>query len=239
MKINPYPNPFIVVEGIDGCGKSTLIEGIAKWDKKYGVGAVYTEEPTERFLPGQKIHRILRNDFRDEDGQKMMADEFERLYVFDRLESRGEEILVLPKRPVIKSRDFPSTLCYSMALGLPSGWSLSEHEKILGDLFFIPDLILILDLFAEEAMKRIKFSNKTPDYFEKKLEFLKKVREAYLGFPRLMKEIYPDISSKIQIIDAMQPPEKVFKDSLFWIDKVFQEKLEATEYIKIFKKGGK
>ncbi len=238
MKINPYKYPFIAIEGIDGGGKSKLLEKIQEWDKKYNLNSVFTEEPTEKFLPGQKIHKILRNDFCDENGRKMSADEFERLYVFDRLESRKEESIVLPKQPVFKSRDFPSTPCYSVALGLSLRWSLSEHEKILGDLFFAPDLILILDLSAEEAVKRMELSNKSRDYFEKKLEFLKKVRDAYLAFPRWIDGFYPDVELPCAVLNASQPPEGIFTDSLFWIDKTFQEKLEATEYIKIFK-GGK
>ena len=236
MKINPYKYPFIGIEGIDGGGKSMLIEGIKKWDEKYGLNSVFTAEPTDIFLPGQKIHKILHNDFCDEDGQKVSADEFERLYVFDRLESRKEESIALPKQPVIKSRDFPSTTCYSMALGLPFKWSLYEHEKILGDLFFVPDLILILDLPAEEAVERLKKTCKKTDYFEKKLEFLKKVRDNYLAFPLLIDEIYPDVKLPCAFIRASQSAEKVLEDSLFWIDKIFQEKMEATEYIKIFKK---
>ncbi len=235
MKINPYKYPFIDFEGIDGCGKSTLIEMLKVWDKKYSLNSVFTEEPTEKFLPGQKIHKILHNAFCHEDGRKVSADEFERFYIFDRLESRKEESIVLPKQPVFKSRDFPSTTCYSMALGLNFRWSLSEHEKILNDLFFVPDLILILDLPAEEAVERLKKTGKKTDYFEK-LAFLKEVRFGYEAFPRMIKDSYPNVRMHIVRIDATQSPEEVLERSLFWIDKCFQRKLEATEYIKIFKK---
>ena len=234
MKINPYPKPFIVIEGPDGCGKSTLIEGLEKWDKKNGIGAIFTKEPTDGKW-GQMIRIILQNDGRDIMGDKIYPEDLQRLYIKDRLEHRQAEAAFLEKYSVFSDRDFPSTMAYGMAEGLESGWILEEHENIMGEYFFAPDLVIILDLPVEEAIKRIKKSRKETDYFEK-LEFLKRVREAYLSFPRLIQEIYPRVGMDIVIVDAMPSPAEILKNSLFWIDKCFQEKLEATQYIKIFKK---
>ncbi len=234
MKVNPYKHPFIIIEGIDGCGKSTLIGGIKKWDKKHKIGSIFTKEPTDGEI-GQKIRKILDNNGCDDDGHKISAEDLQRLYIWDRLGHRETEASFLEKYPVISDRDFPSTSCYFNAAGGNVRWVLSEHELILGRYFFVPDLVLILDLPAEEAMNRNKKAKKADDYFTK-LAFQKRVRDAYLAFPQWMKEIYPEVKMRVVIVDASQPPDKVLKDSLFWIDRTFQEKLEATEYIKIFKK---
>lgn len=224
MKVNPHKHPFIDLEGIDGCGKSTLIEKIREWDKLHELNSVFTEEPTGKFLPGQKIHGLLKNGLFDDDGRKVPADEFQRLYIFDRLEHRLEEAVFLQKQPIITSRDFPSTVCYGIAQGLSPEWAFPEHERILGDLFFAPDLILILDLSAEEAMERVKLSGKATDHFEKKLDFLKKVREAYLQFPKIMKAVYPDVSLDIRIISALGSPKSVYKKTILPIAEIFREK---------------
>ncbi len=233
MKSNPYKYPFIAIEGIDGCGKSTLIEGLQKWDNENGIGAIFTKEQTNGEW-GRKISLILGNNGRNSRGEKVSSEDLQIFYIRDRLPHRCNEAVFLEKYPIISDRDFPSTIAYGMAGGLDSHCILRKHEEILGDYFFVPDLVIIPDLPAEEAIKRIKKSGKEADYFEK-LEFLKLVRNGYLAFPRLMQEIYPRVGMDI-VVDAMQSPEKVFEDSLFWIDKCFQEKLEATEYNKIFKK---
>lgn len=234
MKINPYPNPFIVIEGIDGCGKSTLIEGLQKWDKKNGIGAIFTREPTDGDW-GKIVRDILDNHGYDVNGDKVHSKGLQALYIKDRLEHRKNEVAFLQKYSIFSDRDFVSTFAYGMASGLAFHWVIGTHEDILGDYFFVPDLVIILDLPAEEAIKRIKKSGKEADYFEK-LEFLKKVRDHYLAFPRLIDEYYPNIALHCAVIQASQPPKKILEDSLFWIDRCFQKKLEATQYIKIFKK---
>lgn len=240
MKINPYKYPFIAIEGIDGCGKSTLIEGLQKWDKENKIGSIFTKEPTDGNW-GQMIRFILNNDgYANIRGEKVSAEDLQRLYIKDRLEHRQSEAVFLEMYSIFTDRDCPSTPSYYYVSHVNLGylgfrWIFREHEEILGEYFFVPDLVIILDLPAEEAIKRIKKSGKEADYFEK-LKFLKLVRDGYLAFPRWMQEIYPEVKTRVIIIDAMQSPEKVFEDSMFRIDRCFQEKLEETEYIKIFKK---
>ncbi len=227
MKINPYKYkyPFIVIEGIDGCGKSTLIEGIKKWDKKHGVGSIFTKEPTDGEI-GQKIRKILNNGGYDDKEKIVIDTELQGLYIRDRRGHRKSEAALLESYSVISDRDFVSTFAYGMAEGVDSQWIFSGHEFILGEYFFVPDLILILDLPAEDAINRLKKSDKGLDYFEK-LEFLKKVRDVYLAFPGLIDEIYPDADLPCAFIRASQSPEKVLEDSLFWVNKCFQKKLKA------------
>ena len=224
MTINPYKKPFIVIEGIDGCGKSTLLDYIRQWDKLHELNSVFTEEPTERFLPGQKIHRLLKNGLCEEGGRRVSPDEFQGLYILDRLEHRAEEAVFLQSRPVISSRDFPSTVCYGAAGGVFPQWVMAEHERILGELFFAPDLVIILDLPAEEAMKRIGGSGKTPDYFEKKLDFLTKVRENYLNFPETIRKAYPGVGLDIRVISASGSPEEVYRNAVLRIAEIFRDK---------------
>ncbi len=234
MKINPYKYPFIVVEGIDGCGKSTLIESLQKWDKQNKIGAIFTKEPTDGSL-GKTIREILANDGQSSRGAKIDPKDLQTFYIKDRFGHRRMESVFLGKYPIFSDRDFFSTITYGLAAHIDLHFLLRKHEEILGNYFFVPDLVIILDLPAEEAIKRIEKAGKEADFFEK-LKFLKLVRDAYLAFPRLIDEIYPDVELPCAVIRASQPPEKVLEESLFWIDKTFQEKLEATEYIKIFKK---
>lgn len=223
MKINPYKYPFIAIEGIDGCGKSTLIEGLQKWDKENGIGSIFTKEPTDGDW-GQMIRFILNNNGYDIHEEKVSAENLQRLYIWDRLRHRQVEAVFLEKYPIFSDRDFPSTMAYGIAEGLDSQLILSFHKFILEDYFFVPDLILILDLEAEKAMERSRKSGKTEDYFERKLQLQKKIREAYLQFPKIMKKFYPDVSMRVEIIDASPPPEKILENVIPIIKEVFRKK---------------
>lgn len=236
MKINPYKYPFIAIDGVDDGGKTTLIEKIQEWDKVNQIGAIFTKEPTEGEI-GQRIRKILTNNSCDEDGEEVTAVDLQRLYIKDRFPHRKTEAVFLESHPLFTDRDVSATFGHGMAEGVDPQWIFSAHELILGDYFFVPDLILILDLLPEEAIKRAQKSGKVLDYFEQDMRLRRRIREAYLRFPTIAKKFYPDVKMNIQIIDASRAPDKVFEDSFFRIDRCFQEKLKAAEYVKIFKKG--
>lgn len=232
MRANPYKYPFIAIEGIDGCGKSTVIEYLKKWDEENKIGSIFTGEPTNGEW-GQNIRSLLKRDRCNYKGEKVSPDDFQKLYIQDRLDHRENEAVFLEKYPIITSRDCLS-MVYGIAEGVSLSWLIEQHHKILGERFFIPDLFLILDLSPEEALKRIIKSGRKADYFEKNFEFQKKVRETYLSFPRLISEACPDNEMYIRIINAWPPAEKVFEACLPWIKKIFKEKLEKEEYAAIF-----
>jgi dTMP kinase len=217
MIINPYPNPFIAIEGIDGSGKTLLLENFRKWDARNQIGAVFTKEPTDGDL-GQQIRKILKGNEAD-----IFPQELQELYIQDRLEHRKIETLFLKSYPVFSDRDFPSTLAYGIAEGLSAEWVLKKHEAILGNYFFVPNLIFILNLDPQEALARQKRAGKAFDHFEKELEVRIKIRQAYLDFPKIMEEVYPKIKLNIEIIDASPLPGELFKTALSFVKPLFDK----------------
>lgn len=234
MKINPYKYPFIAIDGMDDSGKTTLINELVKWNKTSGIGAVFTKEPTDGKI-GRKIRKILQNNCCDENGEKVRAVDLQRLYIQDRYVHREIEVGILKSHPIITDRDIVSTFGHGVGEGVDLKWIFSSQELILGELFFVPDLTLILDLPAEEAVKRSQKAGKVQDYFEQKIELRNKIRKAYLDFPAMVEKFYPNINMNIQIIDASPAVENVLDKSLFWIKKYFYDKLGAAEYAEIFK----
>jgi len=236
MRTNPYKYPFITIEGIDGCGKSTVIEYLKKWDEENKIGSIFTGEPTNREW-GQVFRNLLKHDGYNIRGEKVSPQDLQLVCINDRLDHRKNEAIFLEQYPIITGRDCPS-MVYGVAEGVSLNWLIEKHIEILGELFFIPDLVIILDLPAEKAIERMMEREdeikKPKDYFERRLEFQKKVRETYLSFPRLISEVCPDNEMYIRIINAWPPAEKVFEACLPWIQKIFKEKLEKEEYAAIF-----
>lgn len=176
---------FIVLEGIDGCGKTTIAKLLAK-----NLKALITKEPTMQSVAGKKIHAILQHE-----KPAPAPLEFQKLYIADRLE-HIEKIIkpaLTKSKTVICQRYALSTFAYGMAFGVA--------EKDLQHEFLKPDLTILLDLSAEEAMQRIASRKQGREYFEKK-EKLAKIRKHYLKLSKKFKAV---------IIDARPKPEVIAK----------------------------
>ncbi|MBS7609737.1 hypothetical protein KEJ19_04090 [Candidatus Bathyarchaeota archaeon] len=107
---------------------------------------------------------------------------------------KGKRFLVLSKRWT------ESHLAYQRALGIEESRILKFERNIVQ-----PDFTFILDIPAEEVIKRAKNASIHPDRYEN-MDFLNKVREGYLD---LYKRQFP---GKIILIDGTRSPEEVNKE---------------------------
>ncbi|ADB57416.1 dTMP kinase [Archaeoglobus profundus] len=196
---------LIAVEGIDGSGKTTIVRFLVEELKKRGYDVVAFKEPTDSEY-GKKIRQILKE-------RKISPEEELKLFIKDREFNVRNNILPALKsgKVVIMDRYYYSTIAYQGALGLDIG-----KIKTLNEQFPKPDLVIILDVSPETALKRIKAKRK-PDRFED-LEYLRKVRNIFLS-----------LKNNIVVIDAERDIEEVKRDVL----KVVLEHLEKS-----FKRSG-
>jgi dTMP kinase len=167
MKINlPL---FIVFEGIDGSGKTTLSEMLFKYFTKTGIPAVKNHEPTDGNW-GSRIRNILQKD-------AAIADELLKLFIKDRKDDVSKIIRpALDKRKaVILDRYYFSNAAYQGAMGISPVSIIQENRK---QKFPEPDRVYLVDIDPDLALKRITRRNNKAELFEK-AEFLKKVREIY------------------------------------------------------------
>ena len=177
---------FIVIEGIDGCGKTTQIEEIARWLPTSGLmkknsKLVKTREPGGSLL-GKKIRNlILEND--KNNNPSSLAELL--LYSADRAEHVSKIISpALEKEDwVLSDRFADSTLAYQ-------GYGRNINLEIIKNIESIvcqgeqPDLTIFLEISAEESLLRRK--NFVPDRIESEgIKFLQKVNE---GFHLIAKE---------------------------------------------------
>ena len=194
---------FIVIEGIDGCGKTTQIDELTNWLPNSGLMGkgselIKTREPGGSLL-GKKIRSLILDN--DENNKPSSLAEL-MLYSADRAEHVSKLISpALQKNHwVISDRFSDSTLAYQ---GYGRDISLEIIKKIesivcQGE---TPDLTIFLEITPEESIIRRK--NEIPDRIESEgIEFLKKVNE---GFKLIAKE------KNWKIISASQDIQSVSK----------------------------
>ena len=177
---------FIVIEGIDGCGKTTQIEEIARWLPTSGLmkknsKLVKTREPGGSLL-GKKIRNlILEND--KNNNPSSLAELL--LYSADRAEHVSKIISPALEKDdwVLSDRFADSTLAYQ-------GYGRDIDLEIIKNIESIvcqgeqPDLTIFLEISAEESILRRK--KLVPDRIESEgIRFLQKVNE---GFRLIAKE---------------------------------------------------
>jgi len=138
---------FIVLEGVDGTGKTTQASLLAEALEKRGLKVVLTREPSDG-LSGKKLREYLRGPTRHLSAEQELA-----LFMEDRREH--VEAVIRPAleqgRIVISDRYYFSSAAYQGALGLDPEWILAEHEKFKAPR---PDLAIFLKLPVAEALAR-------------------------------------------------------------------------------------
>ena len=192
---------FIVVDGIDGSGKSEIIKMLHNYlfskNKKYRL--LTTREPTNGKY-GNQIREMIRNE---KDPQSSSSKLME-LFVKDREEHLKNTIEPFLKKSdehelniVLCDRYYHSTIAFQGAQGLDINELIKKNGK-----FRKPDITFILDAEPELALKRIEYREK--EKFEK-LEFMKKIRTNFLKLPGLLKD-------NIKIINSNKALNEVFEE---------------------------
>lgn len=196
---------LIVIEGIDGAGKTTFAKALYETLKKRGINCIFSCEPT--FGPfGEKIKSALIK-------KESNLQDLRLLFLKDR--KWHVENIIIPaleaQKWIILDRYYPSTLAYQSSQGLPFRELLIENETIAP----IPDIVIYLELPLEVAFKRIGNREKRITIFEKR-EFLERVTETYKRCLKLFNYL---------IIDATKSVEENLKYLLEFLDSKFKSSL--------------
>ena len=187
---------FITFEGIDGVGKSTQLDMLEKHLIAQGKEVVRTLEPGGTEL-GQEIRHLLLHRKGD------VAPRSEALlYAADRahhVETKIKPALASGK-VVLSDRYFDSSVAYQ---GAARELDVQEVKDI--SLWAIdrllPDLTVLLDLPAQEAMNRRGNKGTEPDRLEREqVEFFERARDEYLRMANL---------PRFLVVDANLSPDEI------------------------------
>lgn len=159
---------FLVIEGIDGAGKSTQAQLVAEALEVRGLDVVRTREPTDRTMWGRRLRDLAMI------GRLAVEEEVE-LFIKDR-EAHVRE-LIIPAleagKIVICDRYYLSTVAYQGSRGVSIQMLLERNEAFAPR----PDLAVILDLEPEQAIARLEARGRSTSF--EQLETLKRCREIY------------------------------------------------------------
>jgi len=203
---NKFSGKFIVLDGPDGCGKTTQTELLADWLKGKGADVVTFREPGGTAI-GEKIRQILLNP----EHVAMSTSAEVLLYMAARVQLWQEKIApaLQQRKCVILDRWLSSTCAYQ---GYAGGFGIQRIIKIATDCLVKPwpDLTIILDVDLETASARL---NRDLDRMEAKGDsYHKKVRDGFLKLAQERKNFF--------VIDAMQDIDAVHKKIIETVEKI-------------------
>lgn len=214
---------LIVLEGLDGAGKSTQIKKLTALFEARGAECAYLHFP--RFdapIYGDLIARFLRGEFGSADAVNPYL--VALIYAGDRAEAAAEIRRWLDEgKVVILDRYLYSNIGYQCAK-LPQG---EERERLMEWIFNLeynhfgiprPDLSLFLDVpfaFTERKLTEQRAGDDR-DYLKGGSD----IHEASLSLQQRVREVYLEAAAKdpaLQVVDcsdrkgAMDSPEGIFQ----------------------------
>ncbi|WP_061230618.1 dTMP kinase [Leptospira interrogans] len=161
---------FVVFEGIDGSGKSTLCKSLTEKLIELGIPSAAFTEPTN-LETGKYLRKFLRGEI------ELGKEEQIEAFLNDREESLKQNILpaLNSDKNVLLDRYMYSTAAYQSRDDLSPEMIL---KKNLNRNFKIPDLLFYLDLSPSIALERLNRRKEGKERFET-LAQLEKIRSAY------------------------------------------------------------
>lgn len=189
---------FITFEGIDGVGKSTQLDLVENYLLAKGHQVLRTLEPGGTEL-GQEIRHLLLHRKGD-----VAARAEALLYAADRAHHVATKIrpALAEGKVVLADRYFDSSAAYQ---GAARELSLEEVRDIsiwaVDGLF--PDLTVLLDLPAAEALARRNKTGVAPDRLEREqVDFFERARDAYL-------QLAKNEPQRFLVVDASMKVEQI------------------------------
>jgi len=210
------PKGFIVLEGVNGCGKSTLQKKLAKEVSRLGFSTLCTREPGGTRL-GNELRGILQ------EGRVGKISDIAELLLFAADRAQHIEEIIKPAlqncQIVISDRYFYSTTAFQgYGRGLDQTLVQRINESAVRGC--LPDIVLLLDLDPEAGLRRNAkdiASCSSKDTFETEdLPFHERIRQGFLKIAK--SEVTPFVQ-----IDASKSEDDVFKDAMMAVDKLLSQ----------------
>jgi len=203
---------FIVFEGGEGSGKTTILEMIYEYLESIGVSCIKTREPG-----GIKISEDIRNIILDKSNINMDAKTEALLYAAARRQHLVEKVikhleegkLVLCDRFIFSSLAYQG---YARELGIEEIYKINKFA--IGD--YMPDLNLLFDLDPKVGLARInKNKNREINRLDlEDLDFHYKVREGYNILSEEYKDNFIKVNAEASIEEVFEQVKRIIEEIL-------------------------
>ena len=192
---------FIVIEGLDGSGKTTQIRLLAERLRSLGREVAETAEPTASATGG--LIRDALSGFTPRTGTENAA-----LFMADRVAHNVNPVNGIGKmlsegKDVICDRYYYSSMAYQGTVSDPE-WVF--HINVDCPEIRKPDLCVFLDLDDEECVRRMERGRAFREIYENENALIAIRKRYYETFRRL------EGRDRIRVVDAARAPETVAED---------------------------
>ena len=200
---------FIVIEGLDGSGKTTQLRLLAEKLRAMGRTVAETAEPTASATGG--LIRDALSGFTPRTGTEIAA-----LFMADRVAHNvnpvnGIEKMLSEGRDVISDRYYYSSLAYQGSVSDPE-WVF--HINVDCPQIRKPDLCVFLDLDDSDCCERMEQGRSFREIYENR-DALNVIRQRYFDtFRRL------EGRDNIAIVNAARPLDAVAADVFAAVEKI-------------------
>ena len=189
---------FIVIEGLEGAGKSTAVSYVEAWLKSHGIDAIEkTREPGGTPL-AEKMRAIVK-EIHDE----KLTTEAELLLMYaarvQLVENKIKPALAIGHWVIGDRHDLSSQAYQGGGRGIDSALIRQIKAAVLSD--FKPDLTLYLDIDPSVGLQRARQRGELDRIELEAVAFFERTRNRYLELAHQ--------DDTIHIIDAAQEPERV------------------------------
>ncbi len=187
---------FISIDGIDGCGKSTQVQLLARWFEQRGQHALTVRDPGGTTL-GESLREILLQRV-----EIPLGSTAEMLLFMASRAQLVEEVIepaIAKGSHVISDRYLLSTVAYQACAGgldPETIWRVGE----IATRGTSPDRTFLLDLDPDRAFARIQ--SKLDRLESRGLDYMRKVREGFL-------EQGKRLGARLVVVDANQTPQAI------------------------------
>ncbi len=189
---------FIVIEGLEGAGKSTAVSYVLDWLRQHGITQLETTREPGGTPLAEKMRAIVK-EVHDEP----LTIQAELLLMYaarvQLVENRIKPALKNGTWVVGDRHDLSSQAYQGGGRGIDAALINQIKQAVLGD--FAPDLTLYLDIDPAIGLERARLRGELDRIEQEALAFFQRTRARYLELAKQDPTIY--------IIDAAQSPEQV------------------------------
>lgn len=199
---------FITLEGIEGAGKSTMLNFISEQLQQAGNEVVVTREPGGTHV-GEKLREILLDNNNDQ-----LSDDTELLIIFAARAQHLQQVI----RPALDAGHYVVCDRFTDAsYAYQGGGRGMSTERIKQLEHWVqqglkPDLTILFDLDVATGLRRAGKRGEADRFEQEHVDFFERIRQCYLDRASVEPDRYRVIDAASSVDNVKQQIQSVLKD---------------------------